>query len=88
MDRASVQLIDVTDGIESTLKMLQPKLRRGIEVARDYDPDVPPIEASPAELNQVWTNLIDNAVDAMEGEGRSADRNASRRRNDRRRGGR
>ena len=70
MDRASVQLIDVTDGIESTLKMLQPKLRRGIEVARDYDPDVPPIEASPAELNQVWTNLIDNAVDAMEGEGR------------------
>jgi len=69
LDRAPLQEIDVTDGIESTLKMLEPKLRRGISVVRDYGADVPQIEAAPAELNQVWTNLIDNAVDAMEGSG-------------------
>jgi signal transduction histidine kinase len=70
LDRASVQLIDVTDGIESTLVMLAHKLGDGVTVVRDYAADVPQIEAIPAELNQVWTNLIDNAVDAMESEGR------------------
>ena len=69
LDRAPLQEIDVTEGIESTLKMLEPKLRRGIDVVRDFGADVPQIEAAPAELNQVWTNLIDNAVDAMEGNG-------------------
>jgi signal transduction histidine kinase len=70
LDRASVQLVDVTEGLESTLVMLAHKLGDGVTVVRDYDADVPQIEAIPAELNQVWTNLIDNAVDAMEGEGR------------------
>ena len=69
MDRASLQRVDVTDGLESTLVMLGHKLRGGVEVVRDYDAEVPQIEAYPGELNQVWTNLIDNAVDAMDGAG-------------------
>jgi len=69
LDRATVQLIDVTEGIESTLVMLAHKLPDAVAVVRDFDPDTPPIEASPAELNQVWTNLIDNAIDAMGGKG-------------------
>jgi signal transduction histidine kinase len=69
MDRASMQQINVTDGLESTLVMLGHKLRHGVTVVRDYDADVPRIEAYPGELNQVWTNLIDNAIDAMGGAG-------------------
>jgi signal transduction histidine kinase len=70
VDRASLQLIDLTEGIESTLVMLSHKLRGGgIIVVRDYGADVPRIEANPAELNQVWTNIIDNAIDAMNGSG-------------------
>ena len=65
MDRASMQRIDVTEGLESTLVMLAHKLGSGITVQRDYATDVPLIEAYAGELNQVWTNLIDNAVDAM-----------------------
>ncbi len=68
LDRASVQEIDVTDGIESTLVVLRHKLPDEVVVERDFG-DVPLIEAIPSELNQVWTNLIDNAVDAMEGVG-------------------
>jgi signal transduction histidine kinase len=69
LDRASVQLVDVTEGIESTLTMLRHELGAGIGVMREYAPGVPLIEARPGELNQVWTNLIDNAIDAMEGSG-------------------
>lgn len=69
MDRASTQHIDVTDGLENTLVMLGYKLGTGVTVVRDYGADVPRIEAYPGELNQVWTNLIDNAVDAMGGAG-------------------
>jgi len=69
MDRASMQHIDVTDGVESTLVMLGHKLRDGVTVVRDYSADVPRIDAYAGELNQVWTNLIDNAVDAMAGAG-------------------
>ncbi len=69
MDRASMQHIDVTDGIESTLVMLGHKLRDGITVVRDYGAGVPRIDAYAGELNQVWTILIDNAVDAMDGAG-------------------
>ena len=67
MDRASMQQTDVRDGLESTLMILGHKLR-GITVVRDYG-DVPRIEAYAGELNQVWTNLIDNAADAMGGAG-------------------
>lgn len=69
MDRGSMQHLDVTDGLESTLVMLAHKLRQGVKVVRDYGADVPRIEAFAGELNQVWTNLIDNAVDAMDGAG-------------------
>jgi signal transduction histidine kinase len=69
LDRASMQQIDVTDGLDSTLVMLGHKLRDGVTVVREYSADVPRIEAYAGELNQVWTNLIDNAVDAMDGRG-------------------
>ena len=69
MDRASRQDVDVEEGIESTLVMLGHKLRDGVQVVRDYAEDLPRIEANPGELNQVWTNLVDNAVDAMNGPG-------------------
>jgi signal transduction histidine kinase len=69
MDRASMQRVDLTEGIESTLVMLGHKLRDGITVVRDYGSDVPVIDAYAGELNQVWTNLIDNAADAMDGQG-------------------
>ncbi|TWP37412.1 sensor histidine kinase [Leekyejoonella antrihumi] len=69
MDRASMQRIDITEGLESTLVMLGHKLRDGVTVVRDYSTEVPQIEAFAGELNQVWTNLIDNAVDAMDGAG-------------------
>lgn len=69
LDRATVQQTDVTEGLESTLVMLGHKLRGGVTVVRDYAEDLPLVEAIPGELNQVWTNVIDNAVDAMEGAG-------------------
>jgi len=68
MDRASMQHIDVTDGLESSLVMLGHKLL-GVTVVRDYGADVPRIDAYAGELNQAWINLIDNAVDAMDGAG-------------------
>jgi signal transduction histidine kinase len=69
LDRASLQLTDLTEGIESTLVMLAHKVPEGVTVVRAYGADVPRVEANPGELNQVWTNLIDNALDAMEGSG-------------------
>jgi len=69
MDRASIQPTDVADGLESTVAILRHKLGPGVEVVRRYGADVPRIEAYTGELNQVWTNLIDNAVDAMDGTG-------------------
>ena len=70
MDRASMQYTDVTEGIESTLVMLGHKMPTGVTVVRDYRAQLPRIEANAGELNQVWTNLIDNAIDAMNGVGR------------------
>jgi signal transduction histidine kinase len=69
MDRASRQHINVADGLESTLVMLGYKLSAGVTVVRDYGADVPRIGAYPGELNRVWTNLVDNAIDAMDGAG-------------------
>ena len=69
MDRGSVQPTDVAEGLESTLVMLGGHLRGGVTVVREYDDALPRIEASAGELNQVWTNLVENAVDAMEGRG-------------------
>ena len=70
MDRATLQPVDVVEGLESTLVMLHHKTGAGVEVVREYADDLPRVEAHAGELNQVWTNLIDNAVDAMEGTGR------------------
>ena len=69
LDRASMQQLEVADGLDSTLLMLGHKLRGGVTVVRDYDSAVPRVEAYVGELNQVWTNLIDNAVEAMDGKG-------------------
>jgi signal transduction histidine kinase len=69
LDRASMQQMDVSEGLDSTLVMLAHKLEEGVEVVKDYDASVPRIEAIAGELNQVWTNVIDNGVDAMSGKG-------------------
>jgi signal transduction histidine kinase len=69
MDRAAHQWIDVHTGLDSTLVMLSHKIGNGVKVVKDYDRTLPEIPAHPAELNQVWTNLIDNAVQAMNGAG-------------------
>lgn len=65
LDRAPRQQVDLVGGIEATLAMQAPKLAR-IRIRRDYA-DLPLVPGYPSELNQVWTNLIDNAVDAMDG---------------------
>jgi signal transduction histidine kinase len=69
LDQAPVQLIDLHEGLDSTLVMLRSKLKGGITVERHYAHDLPKIMAYGSELNQVWTNIIDNAVDAMDGKG-------------------
>jgi signal transduction histidine kinase len=69
LDRAPYQEIDVHDLLDSTLLMLAGKIGKGIKVVKDYDRTLPKIPAYAAELNQVWTNLIDNAVSAMGGQG-------------------
>jgi signal transduction histidine kinase len=68
LDRAPQQTVMVADGLEATLAMLKPKLG-AVTVVRNYSKDVPKFAGYPSELNQVWTNLIDNAVDAMNGKG-------------------
>ncbi|HMF79553.1 MAG TPA: ATP-binding protein [Bryobacteraceae bacterium] len=70
MDQMPDQDIDVHDGLENTLTMLGYRLKGGIEVLRDYDRSIPKIPARGSELNQVWTNLISNAIDAMKGRGK------------------
>jgi len=69
MDQAPVQSVDVREGLDNTLIILHNKLKRGVTVVREYADDLPVIEAYASELNQVWTNIIDNAIDAMDGEG-------------------
>jgi signal transduction histidine kinase len=69
LDQAPLLEVDIHDGLENTLVILQHKLKKGVTVKRDYAHDLPRIEAYASELNQVWTNIIDNAVDAMNGKG-------------------
>jgi signal transduction histidine kinase len=69
LDRAPFQVVDVHDLLDSTLMMMSAKMSKGVKVVKDYDRSLPPIPAYPAELNQVWTNLIDNALAAMGGTG-------------------
>ncbi|MER6982574.1 ATP-binding protein [Streptomyces carpinensis] len=69
LDRAPYQVADVHELLDSTLLMLSGKIGPRIRVVKDYDRTLPRIPAYPAELNQVWTNLVDNAVSAMNGTG-------------------
>jgi signal transduction histidine kinase len=68
IDRAPYQVVDLRELLKSTLVMMSSKLQ-GVTVVKDFDPELPPIPAYAAELNQVWTNIIDNAVGAMGGSG-------------------
>jgi signal transduction histidine kinase len=69
MDQAPLQEVDVHEGLESTMTILSYKLKTGVTVTREYDPSLPPLLAYGSELNQVWTNLIDNAIEAMNRQG-------------------
>jgi signal transduction histidine kinase len=69
LDRSPVQLVDVHELLDSTLVMLSRKIGDGVHVVKQYDRTLPQVRVFAAELNQVWTNLIDNAVQAMGGEG-------------------
>lgn len=70
MDQAPSQNVDIKQSLETTLTIMNHKLKHGISVTRDYAPDLPKLMAYGSELNQVWTNLIDNAADAMHGKGK------------------
>ncbi len=76
LDQAPIQAVDIHEGLENTLVILRHKLKAGIEIERAYDPSLPRIQAYGSELNQVWTNIIDNAVDAMDGKGKISLRTA------------
>jgi signal transduction histidine kinase len=69
LDQAPLLEVDIHEGLENTLVIMQHKLKRGVNIKREYSPNLPRIEAYASELNQVWTNIIDNAVDAMNGKG-------------------
>ena len=69
MDQAPVLNVDITKTLETTLIILNFKLKRGITIRRDYDPAPLLVNSFGSELNQVWTNIIDNAIDAMGGKG-------------------
>lgn len=68
MDQAPIQEVNIHHGLDNTLKILQHKLGQ-ITILREYDPNLPLIQARGGELNQVWTNMIDNAIDALNGTG-------------------
>jgi signal transduction histidine kinase len=69
LGQAPIQRVDVRDGLESTLVVLRGRVKAGIQIVRDYAADLPSIEAYGGELNQVWSNLIDNAILAVGPEG-------------------
>lgn len=69
MDQGSLQEVSLQEDLDNTLKIFGHRLKNGITVIRDYDPQLPRVCAHGGELNQVWTNLIDNAIDAMNGNG-------------------
>jgi signal transduction histidine kinase len=69
LDQAPVQRVDIHEGLDNTLVLLRSKLRQGVTVQREYAPALPRIQAYGSELNQAWTNIIDNAIGAMQGQG-------------------
>jgi signal transduction histidine kinase len=76
MDQGPMQEVDIERGLETTLTIMNHKLKRGITVIREYAPNLPKVMSSGSELNQVWTNLIDNAADAMKSNGKLTIRTA------------
>ena len=78
LDQAPVQEVDITDGLENTLVLLGSKLKTGVVVHRDYAHDLPRVQAHGRELNQVWTNLIENAIDAIGAHGTIGIRTSAR----------
>ena len=76
MDQGPMQEVDIERGLETTLTIMNHKLKHGITVVREYAPNLPKVMASGSELNQVWTNLIDNAADAMNSNGKLTIRTA------------
>jgi signal transduction histidine kinase len=69
MDQAAMKEVDLRQGLENTLTILQHRLKGGVNVVRDYAENLPRICAYGGELNQIWTNLIANAIEAMQGKG-------------------
>ena len=69
LDQGPVQRVDLHESLDNTLVMLQYKIKAGVNITREYGSDIPCLEARGSQLNQVWTNLLDNAIDAMEGHG-------------------
>lgn len=69
MDQGAQQIVDVHEGLEDTLRLFSYKLKQDIEIRRLYDRSLPKFPAFGSELNQVWTNLIENAIDAIAGKG-------------------
>jgi signal transduction histidine kinase len=69
LDRTPHQDVDLHDGLKATLVMLAGKKPEGVRIVKEFDRTLPKVPAYAAELNQVWTNLIENAVDAVDGEG-------------------
>jgi len=69
MDQAPVQNVDIVKSLESTLTILNHKLKKGVAVRREYERVPLLVNSFGSELNQVWTNIIDNAIDAMKGQG-------------------
>jgi signal transduction histidine kinase len=69
MDQSPVQNVDIAKSLETTLTILNHKLKRGVTVQRDYQRVPFLVNSFGSELNQVWTNIIDNAIDAMGGQG-------------------
>lgn len=68
LDQAPVQAVDIHEGLDNSLLILRNKYKQGIRVKREYAPDLPKIQAYGSELNQVWTNILDNAADALGGQ--------------------
>jgi signal transduction histidine kinase len=69
LDKGPFERIDIHEGIDNTLLILKHKWKKGVNVVRDYDRDLPRVCAQGGELTQVWTNIIDNGIDAMGGKG-------------------
>lgn len=69
LDQAPIQSINIHEGLEDTLVILRSKLGPGVRLVRDYAQDIPKIEAYGSELNQAWTNILDNAIETLRGQG-------------------